>query len=89
MLCSEVGHFLPIRNNLILPLPGQNFLVIIGPGGNRPVRIFCAFMVARTAGEGVNDLNPQLLGQLNGIDKSLMILLCQLLLRMQRIAVTA
>ncbi|MNC59798.1 hypothetical protein D3C75_1096300 [compost metagenome] len=89
MLCCECAPLRPVRNHFVLPLPCQNFLVIVRPGSNRPVRVFGIFMVARAAGECINYWNTKLLRQFYRVHKILVILAGKFFLRVQRIAVAA
>ncbi|MNE39585.1 hypothetical protein D3C80_1335460 [compost metagenome] len=79
----------PIWNHFIFPLPGQDFLKIIRPRGDRPVRIFRILMIARAAGKCIDNRYFQQLCQLNCFNISIVKFLCNRFLRVKRVAMAA
>ncbi|MNY67959.1 hypothetical protein D3C86_2056450 [compost metagenome] len=65
MLLRQLADLLPVRNQLLLPLPGQNVAVHGRPRRYRPVRRFGILAVSGGAGERINDLNPHQRSQLD------------------------
>ena len=84
---GDFGGFLPIGDKDLIPLPVQDFAVVLRPGAGDPVGPFGGFTVAGTAGEGDDRIHAELFRQAAGVHKYLVIRRGLFFIRMDRVAV--
>jgi len=58
MLSGKLYLFLPVRNDLLFPLPFNYPAKIIRPGTGYPVRMLGSICITRAAGKGDDPLYP-------------------------------
>ena len=64
---------LPIGDNDFLPLPVEDVSILIRPGASDPVGVDRAGVVARTSAEAVDDRYTQSRGDLDGVNKRVVV----------------
>ena len=84
---SDIRRFFPVRDQHVIPLVLQGFAILGRPGAGDPVGALGFRAVAGTAGEGHDGIHPQLLCQLAGVHKHVVIHLGRGFIRVHRIAV--
>ena len=69
LLAGKLHRLGPVRNDALLPLPGERFAVLRRPVIDHPIRHSVSCRAARTAGETNHGTNPQHAGELQGLTK--------------------
>src|SRR3974377_1747570 len=87
VIAREFRRFLPVRNDLLLPLPLQHLVVLFWPMVSHPVGLRVCRRPSRATGESHDDLHINPLGQLNRLSKGVGIFRGWLRVRMDGIAV--
>jgi hypothetical protein len=87
VLPRERSSLLPVRRDLLSPLPLEGLEEVWRPGARDPVRALGALGVAGAAGEGYDLSDPELGGQPHRVAEELVVLCGHLLVGVERVAV--
>ena len=89
VLLGESDGLSPIGNEYFIPLPLEYLGEVVRPGADDPVGILRVLLVAGAAGESVDLMNTELLGEKDGVLYRLVELGGNSLVRMDGVAVAA
>ena len=84
---GKCGKVLPVGDQYLVPLPFQNFGVILRPGAGHPVGILGPLVVSGAAGKGVYLVDAQLFRQQDSVAHHTVVLFGKLLVGVDRVPV--
>ena len=86
---TELCLFFPVWNEHFVPLPIQNFQIVLRSSAGNPVGVFAVFAVAGATGKAYNSLYTKLFCQKNGVVEIILKAFCYILVGMNRVAMAS